>query len=315
MQPKRDRSRAFSRQVLLSARIAEQVLARYDSQLLRCPRPVPVENLAAQWGLEQSQDLRDTSSAQSMGSAGLTHGLSSAGEDHSGEQQLGQKTMLGLGQSQYEMRIFSTGFRKRFTVAHELAHVVLYTRFADEDHKLSPDARERVADIAAGMILLPDTVLTAAFSGRSKLVVEIQLLETTADKLKVSLSVLVKRFGDASRSGLLKPENGAFIADLSRSRKAGYNLAPRVSVWLLPVGWFLPSNKRLTTLGMQYLPSLFHSVELWKEQRTEDDLTLWRKDRREWHSMHVVLSFKCYLAEGNVRKMLTVIESQLPEVV
>ena len=315
MQTNRDRySRALSRETSLSARIAEQVLTHYESPLLRLPRPIPVEGLAAQWGIEQALKLHDKSSFGSMGSAGITRRLALLHEDLSNEQQSNEKMILGLEKSQYEMRIFGVGYRRRFTIAHELAHVVLHTKFTNEHRELGVDARERVADAAAGMILLPDSVIAVTFSGKTPLVVGIPLLEATADKLKVSLSLLVKRLGDATRSGLIKSENGAFIVDLARSRKAGQNMAPRVRIWFLPLGWFLPSNKRLTSLGLQYLPSLFYSAGLYEEQGTEDDLTLWRKDRREWYSMHVKFSFKCYMAEGNARKMLTVIEPPFPEV-
>jgi predicted SprT family Zn-dependent metalloprotease len=48
-----------------------------------------------------------------------------------------QSPELPLQKPQYEMHVFGSGYRRRFTIAHELAHVVLHNNFRAKEKNLT----------------------------------------------------------------------------------------------------------------------------------------------------------------------------------
>jgi hypothetical protein len=217
---------------------------------------------------------------------------------------------LPLEKPQYEMFIFGSGYKRRFTIAHELAHVVLNNQFLAEKERLTNNVEENVCDIAASMILLPDVKLVAAFANTKNVKLNISLLEDLSKKLEVSLTVMVNRIRETSRTRSIQLLNCAFIVDLAKSRKTSENLAPRVQASCLPIGWYMPNNKRLSSLEMQFLPNLFYQTTLYEKRQIYDHIRIWNQNSRCWSKIEGLVSLKCYITENKTRIMLATIDSQ-----
>jgi len=294
----------------LANRIAAQVLIQYKDNL-RWVTMIPIEKLAAQWGLEQSTNASSENVRFSNYSSGSTHGLKNPTKDFEPETKESMTYPLPLQSSLYQMRIFGSGYGRRFTIAHELAHVVLHNRMKEEEEELSSRMLEYVCELAAGMILVPDSMLWAAYNKSMNFQNKITFLEDISRNLEVSLTVLTNRLGDATRSRLIKMDFGVMMIDLAKSRKTADNLAPRIQTSCLPSGWFIPRNKRLSSLGSQFLPALFAISTPYEENQVRDHLVLWHRSSGTWCELDIIASYKCYLTNDHMRKMLAVIDSAM----
>lgn len=273
-------------------------------------RYVPLDKLSELWGLKERGADSNLRHDSIFGVDGIVHGLT----DESLNAQRVFPFINEFTQKKpyqiYEVEIFGGKgtFRRRFTLAHEIAHIVFQSTFASKLHELPGiDLESDIIDPAAGMIIVPDMLLANYFPKKYPLLLSIQLLEDVGAKMHVSISTLVKRIGDGSLSHLLHLENGALIVQLGRARKSGKDLAPRIVINCLPTSWFMPNNKRLSSLGAELLSQQFSKVELFKEREQVDKLILWRRSSWSKQKVEIFTHYKCYLTENDQRVMLIVV--------
>lgn len=285
----------------LAARVAREALSALPDEPWRWIGFVQLEKLVSRWQVKQAYrvlaDYPPNERWKYRSTEGLSCRTASEAEgrreiraDEAGSPQI----PLPLEPPRYEIGVFSEGMRARFTFAHEVSHVVLDAAFRKEAEALSEGMREWVCNLAAGLVVLPDTLLLSVLPRTDDLSLSIPLLEGIAARSRVSLSVLISRMNDLVRCGLVRVMNGAVIVRLAWSRKQQENLAPRISSSCLPGRWFLPVNRRLSSVGLVALARVFDSVPLYLEGGLEDEITVRDQELRRPVHVKCNVRYKCY---------------------
>ena len=182
----------------------------------------------------------------------------------------------------------------RFVIAHELAHVVLkQQQFAAVNRHLSLVDRERLCDLAAEQILLPSEFLIRVLNSKS-VQFSLDFLVEMRARLRCPLSLVIRRLADLVSSGSIRVVNGCLMATLAGARKSGSNIAPRVLRRCVPPEWYLPLNKRLSTLGLVSLEDFFYHAPLYSSSVVSCRFTLWNRNQQRSLSLNSTFAVRCY---------------------
>jgi len=213
--------------------------------------------------------------------------------------------------SLFRAEIYSTGYRMRFSLAHEISHVVLEREPPNFLQKASGRGRRIVIDELAGRILIPTALLRALIEGWEEPGLDIERIEDASRRVRASESVLLKRLGDLVFEQQVHLERGALVAkeELSEVRKESF--AVRVWVCCLPREWYIPANTRLSSLGMRHLPGLFYSAKPFTINTVEDYITPRKRER--WKKTSPILSrFKYKIYDYEQKRMMLAVFSLGP---
>lgn len=269
--------------------VAKRVLAEAPPRFRYGLSIVPVEQLASSFGVAvaSSREVVDSSlaSLKELGLDGLARTTSEETDSESATKLFG---------SDYEVQILGKGFRSRFTLAHELAHIVLSREYGQLDRSLSLNERERVCDVAAGNILCPEEALIEYFRSRTEIMLTVSEIETLAGRMRISVSLALNRLRHLLFHNALSVANVALVVSLARSRKRQENLAPRISSACSPSRWFVPLNTRLSSVGLGTLRDAFYEAPLYVAGRTNEVLHLWDYKLGRRTDISCDVSFKCY---------------------
>ncbi len=213
---------------------------------------------------------------------------------HPDDPALGQMPLFG----QANAHLFgSPHARSRFTLAHEIGHRVAQLHLTQEERQqLKPAIEEVFANEFASRLLVSDTALNALAATACEFRFEVTELETWSRSLQVSISCLIKRINDGTRDGFWNLRSGAILARDGLSRKHHLNYALRVGVSCLPADWYIPTNTRLTSLGMTGIPVMATQATPFSTMALYDHLKV--KTRPDWEEADflLLLRWKVYRA-------------------
>ena len=207
------------------------------------------------------------------------------------------------------------GITSRFTYAHELAHWAAQTRLPEEFcSSWSADAVRQFCDEFASRVLVPSDLLLAMLPPApakpgGRLDLAISLIEELRRRLRAPMATVVKRINDAVDEGLIRVSDCAMLVCAGRSAKRNSDYAPRILTCCTPSEWFLPANKRLTTLGMLNLDRMFWEAPPLQEGFAVDRLTVWVRDGWRKESVERPIQYRIYAAastDSAKRSMLSV---------
>ncbi|MGI8923441.1 MAG: ImmA/IrrE family metallo-endopeptidase [Fimbriimonadales bacterium] len=148
----------------------------------------------------------------------------------------------------------------RFSLAHELGHAALLrssmVRIAPEP---SPKDLRTICNSFAANLLVPDGVLGQLGEGK---VIELtsSWINQFAARCRVSFRCFLGRLADAETHGVVSLCNGAVVVIEGRGAKSRGELAPRLATVCLPKPWFIPSQRRISSVGMKSISERFHTM-------------------------------------------------------
>lgn len=265
--------------------LANRVLAEAPLRFQHRLSPMPIEHLAKCFSIKMDVGYQNQWLAplQEIGLEGFATRTQTASESDYDTDWFN---------SDYHVSILSQGFRSRFTLAHEIAHVVLSSEYSQFEKSLSREKRERVCDIAAALMLCPEEGLIDHFQSVRSLTVD--EIEKLAARMQISISLLVNRLRQLILRKAVSIDNVVLIVSLNRSRKRQENLAPRVASTCGPNRWFVPLNSRLSTIGLISLQNAFYEAPLYFVGRTKEVLRLWDYEIGARTKLECDVKFKCY---------------------
>jgi hypothetical protein len=157
------------------------------------------------------------------------------------------------------------------------------------------DQTRQFCDEFAGRLILPDGLLLAAlhaFSVDTALPFEltISLIDGLYRRVGAPMATVLKRLDDAIHEKGLRIRNCAMLVCAAFSAKRHSEFAPRIHTSCTPPEWFLPSNKRLSSLGMSNLNRAFWEAPLLKDGLAIDRFTVWL--RQSWRKETVERTFR-----------------------
>ncbi len=249
----------------VARRVADSILDGLPKEYMTYPTRINLRQVAARWNA-YFDDHPQVSSAEDqawrrMGMRGLSRPYN--GQDYFGSEKA------------YELVSFDESVRGRFTLVHELAHVVLSKVVPEASRTLTSTEIESACDRAAALVLLPDVAVFAACRGKDPLFLELSWLEHVSRSNRISLSVLIRRLRD--NAATLRLANVAILCRFAKSVRRQMNFAPRIVACCLPEGLFMPSNKRLSTSGLCNLERRFISSGLFVEDTIADSIQIWSR--------------------------------------
>jgi len=204
-----------------------------------------------------------------------------------------------------EAEIWVQGLRKRFALAHELGHRIVELRLMpDQTIDWTDQDWRDFLDVFAARLLLPDSLLATVGSSDLPIKLSIPWIISTQQRFQVSISCLLKRLNDAESEGVLRVANCAFVAFPGVSAKQKTNYAPRVSVICMPHEWFVPTNRRLSSLGLKYLAKCFWEADPFIESAAEDELEIFQRVNWSRQLLKQLFRYIVYTLPKDQRVML-----------
>gem|GEM_PF-6962409 len=210
--------------------------------------------------------------------------------------------------------------RMRFTIAHELGHQ--YARLClppELTEAWSPAEIERFCDEFAAQLLVPDALLEEAIrhflidgSGPGshmrarRLKLRISDIEALYKRLRVPMATVLVRLHKLALRADFALEFCALEITAGTSLRRRENYAPRVLVSCTPPDWFIPANKRLSTLGFSNLAAQFWSAPPLVERAAYDRFTMFRREGWRRQEFDGEIRYKIYPAGTRARVMLAV---------
>jgi Zn-dependent peptidase ImmA (M78 family) len=289
----------------LADSVAQRAIADIDVSAFPGLAAIPLERIVEHRGivvLGQNPNSRISTSLEKTGIKGLI--------DYSGSAAL-QSYLFSSSLPEIRLLPHQDTFGARFTLAHELAHYILEKELHPTD--LQPKQLEDVCDRAAARILIPDDMCAQIMRTLEQPYLRIHHVERLARTLKVSMSVLLSRLND---SPICKFRNGAFLVSIDKSRIRNNDVAPRFSARCMPRSWFLPVNKRLSSIGLSDLASAFYDSAPFREFKGTHMLTLWSTSLRKTYQIGVKLTYKSYDVQrgsSSRRHMLVSVEDDIAD--
>lgn len=278
-------NREFERIESFGTLVANRVFAEQPHKSQFTISPAPLEQLMKRFGIAVTTTHEDARLSPL-----IELGLEGLATKH--DQPENAETDSGWFSSDYKVEVFSKGFRSRFTLAHELAHVVFSKEYHDLEKSLSGEQTERVCDFAAAMMLCPEQALVEYF--RKCSIVTISRIELLAARMQVSISLLLNRLRHLISRDAISIDNIVLLVSLNRSRKRRENLAPRVSAACSAKHWFIPVNSRLSTFGLTKLKDAFYTAPLYFSGRTHEALRIWDYEHGRRVMIECDVTYKCY---------------------
>jgi hypothetical protein len=199
------------------------------------------------------------------------------------------------------------GVTSRFTYAHELAHWAARLGVPEEVCSTwSPNEIRQFCDEFAGRLLVPNELLmasliTASIDPAIPFELTIPLVETLYRHIRAPMAAVIKRLDDGVREGRLRIANCAVLVCAARSAKRNSNYAPRILACCTPPEWFLPANKRLTTLGMSNLDRAFWEAEPLGLGFAVDRFTVWVREGWRKQVVERAIRYRIYEASKGQR--------------
>lgn len=272
--------------VEIAAAAAQRMLAEINRAEVRLVQRVPIETIAEHFGAHLRLSLPDAHQWARIGLEGRI-------------QQCSQLQLnIGPPREHYSVEIFAPSLaasaRARFTLAHEIAHVAVDSILTEKGLVLSPVETEAACDLAAASTLLPDFLLYDLFAREAPSRLSVDLLLEQCKRAGVSLAVAINRLHDMVRKKTIDVTNGVFLVTVSRSRRKGINAAPRVFARCIPQKWFLPVNKRLSTLGLDALAESFHAKPLFTQFKIRESVAMWEFEFQRKVSVPAWITSICY---------------------
>lgn len=151
----------------------------------------------------------------------------------------------------------STLTRQRFSIVHEIGHVILSQETGRPLHETGGALVERFLEDFASYVLLPDELLdlwSRMFAGQ----VNTQSIVVGATRCSVSVLVFVKRLGEIKL--LDRRAQGVVVGALDWTRRSRNDRALRVKVAAYPSWGFVPFNTRLTSIGLSRSVPIFEKA-------------------------------------------------------
>jgi hypothetical protein len=207
------------------------------------------------------------------------------------------------GASKLVLRVAESGYRSRFTLAHELGHAAV--RRLLPRISLSCENEEVFVDTFASHVLLPGQLLRRLLDGID--VLTIDALAKLSQKAKVSLTALVSRISSAGDL-LWNPCNFALVSMWGVSRARRENFAPRIVAVSGPRCFYLPSNRRLKECGLDCLDSRFDSTPLFLRNSVESSLRVYDRDRKIHRVLTLLFEYSCFCTSDGKRLMVVASE-------
>ena len=207
------------------------------------------------------------------------------------------------GRAKLVVSVAETGYRGRFTLAHELGHAAV--RISSPGIGLSPDREERFVDAFASHVLLPGSLLSLLLNGIEVLTIDDML--KLSRKAKVSLSALVSRISSAT-DVLWKPRNFILVSKRGLSRMKRENFAPRIVAVSGPKRFYLPTNKRLSKCGLDYLEARFEASPLFQKSSVESTLTVYDRDAKAVRALALLFEYIFYSTADGSRLLVVASE-------
>jgi len=280
----------------LGHRVADEVIKVLSAKERATMVAFPIESMASRWNIKACDSSAEASASSNSSWSEL--GLEGLVRDGRQDDPSAPKLDLGGTFHQYEAEIYCPWAKGRFTFAHELSHVVLKEKFSSEREELTQAQVESVCNRAASRILLPDFLLVQMLGDGSSTRLTIETLETWSRRARVSFSTLVIRIDELLRQSVVRSANAALVISLTRSRRSGTHLAPRIVARCWPSQFFVPSNKRLATLGLTLLAERFCSTPLFVEDEVMETASIWNNLDRQKVNVSLMIKYKIY-AWGN----------------
>lgn len=158
--------------------------------------------------------------------------------------------------------------RDRFTVAHELGHLLLDPVLRERDVRVPHDQRERLCDAFASRLLLPDEHVEQALAAFSR-PIGVAALNRLAGDLRVNywplMLALARQWPDDGTVAVYATRRGhprrPSVVDLRVETQAGGPL-------------FLARHRRLRSLGLTSLADWADAGGEWQQWEGEDHLTV-----------------------------------------
>jgi len=214
-----------------------------------------------------------------------------------------QKSLLGDPIAE----ITAHGLTRKFALAHELIHRAtrLYLP-KDFSAQWSPVQWRSFLDEAAGRLLLPDRLLLTNIPSKKPITLTIELIESASRDDRVSISCFLKRLKDVEFEGKLRLANCALVVATDVSLRKKINYAPRIRIACHPRMLFIPSNVRLSTVGLNMLSNVFLNAIPFRKGLLEDSITMWKRSGWEKRKFDTTFNYVVYrLEESNQRILLT----------
>ncbi len=289
----------------LGERIAASALTALATDASRWAGPIPVEKLLT------SRQARVQVSVRGSGDrVDRWHGSGLEGlvlQERVQGSPIGDNPGVDGGLS-YIVEVADASVRSRFTLAHELAHIILAEICKDERSTYDVNLRERICNLAAGQILVPSAVIQKRLSCAPCVMWDIASLEQWSAGLQVSLAVLITRLDEVSRRVAPEMANGVLLVRSGLSRKKRLDLSPRVAARCLPRDWFIPFNKRLGTIGFLNLRERFYSATPFRQNSVQDTIVAWNQARNAVRTVRTTVEYKVYYMSSGERIMLCTVE-------
>lgn len=207
------------------------------------------------------------------------------------------------------LRMGESEARRRFTLAHELGHILIARAAGRELRDTTGQKTERFLDEFAGRLLLsPQQLVDWAQKVQSGL--SIENLERGAREMLVSIRLLVKRLGEC---GLLDTfRRGVIIGAVARSRKAKKEPALRIHQVATPSWGFLPLNRRFSSIGFNTSEQVFFEAERNRATTgifvTQSEIMVkWRPDYN-WKALKTLVEQKVYRLRSGEQFVLVVFD-------
>lgn len=174
------------------------------------------------------------------------------------------------------VRTSENKFRKKFTAAHEAAHLFLDQFLAQHPESLSKSDEESLCDEFASALLIPPAKLEDIMKGYNDLTLE--LVHSASRALQVNLQPVLIAIAQKDRF----PHDVAFLA-----KRAGHPIRPREVEYRISRTphrgvVFLPPNKRLKSLGLGEIGDALHDASpgaIRKGQANNATVPLWSRGR------------------------------------
>jgi hypothetical protein len=209
----------------------------------------------------------------------------------------------------------------RFTVAHELAHQYARLYLPSEVTQVwsARDVRRFCHEFAAH-VLLPASLLESALcpfvrasslsvapGGPPRLRLQIRDIEGLCRRLRVPMVSLLIRLHQMAMRREVALEFCALEVAARTSQRRMQNYAPRLLASCTPREWFLPANKRLSTLGFTNLAAAFWTSPPLAERVAYDRFTVWLRDGWRHQQVEGEIRYKVYPGSGGTRVMLAIL--------
>jgi hypothetical protein len=207
----------------------------------------------------------------------------------------------------FEIAIARSGYPGRFTLAHELAHRAADTWLTKAELSTWTFSQKKLFfDGFAGHLLLPDELLLTVLpvSNGQQIELSLSALKHLRSTFHVSYSCLIKRLNDLTVDRRLALRNVIFSAAAAVSATKRTDYAPRVIVASTPIGFFIPANTRLKSLGLSSLADLYWAGTPYTESYSEENIHITARNNWKLRNMKCMFQYVIFVLNHGGRLML-----------